>query len=45
MAFHITEEEIELTPSQKDGISKELEMEQRIFGCEWIQKAGILLRL
>ncbi|KAI9475361.1 Fanconi anemia protein FancD2 nuclease-domain-containing protein [Zychaea mexicana] len=38
-------EQIELTPSRKDGIPEELEESLRNFGCEFIQSAGILLKL
>lgn len=31
--------------SQNDGLSKEIEMDLRILGCELIQTAGILLKL
>ena len=34
----------EETPSFIDGVTKEEEKLQRIFGCELIQEAGILLR-
>lgn len=33
------------TPSRRDGCSHELEVDLRIVGCEYIQTAGILLRL
>lgn len=33
------------TPSENDGIEKEVEMDLRILGCELIQTAGILLKL
>ncbi|KAI1309384.1 Cyclin-L2 [Halotydeus destructor] len=33
------------TPSVKDGLSKEEELDLRILGCELIQNSGILLRL
>ncbi|KAL8445930.1 hypothetical protein Emed_005290 [Eimeria media] len=33
------------TPSFQDGISREVETSQRIYGCRLIQKAGVLLRL
>lgn len=33
------------TPSQKDGMSHELEVDLRITGCEYIQSAGLLLKL
>lgn len=35
----------EQTVSQIDGLSKEIEMDLRILGCELIQTAGILLKL
>lgn len=33
------------TPSAKDGMSKDLEIDIRINGCECIQSAGMLLKL
>lgn len=33
------------TPSRKDGVSQSLEVDLRITGCEYIQSAGLLLRL
>ncbi len=33
------------TPSRKDGIDKDTEDKLRVYGCELIQKGGILLRL
>ena len=33
------------TPSSRDGVSHELEVDLRIVGCEYIQSAGLLLRL
>jgi len=33
------------TASQIDGLSREIEMDLRILGCELIQTAGILLKL
>ncbi|KAL8444639.1 hypothetical protein Emag_005397 [Eimeria magna] len=33
------------TPSFQDGIPREVETSQRIYGCRLIQKAGVLLRL
>ncbi|TPX63989.1 hypothetical protein SpCBS45565_g06186 [Spizellomyces sp. 'palustris'] len=41
----LTVEQLEQSPSRQDGISQELETELRVFGCELIQSAGILLRL
>jgi hypothetical protein len=36
---------IESSPSSLDNVSKEEEKLRRIFGCELIQEAGILLRV
>lgn len=33
------------TPSVTDGISRDIETSHRIYGCQLIQEAGILLRL
>ena len=33
------------TPSQLDGLSKAIETNLRIIGCEYIQASGILLKL
>lgn len=33
------------TPSIRDGLSRDTEISQRIYGCQLIQKAGVLLRL
>lgn len=33
------------TVSQEDGLSREIEVDLRILGCELIQTAGILLKL
>lgn len=33
------------TVSQDDGLSREIELDLRILGCELIQTAGILLKL
>lgn len=33
------------TPSSRDGMSHDLEVDLRIVGCEYIQSAGLLLRL
>jgi hypothetical protein len=38
-------EQIESTPSRRDGIPEELEDELRVYGCQLIQQAGILLDL
>ena len=41
----IPEEKLENTPSRKHGISEDLERDLRVVGCEYIQCAGLLLRL
>ncbi|KAK2710690.1 cyclin-L2-like [Artemia franciscana] len=38
-------ERLDSTPSSKDGLDHEIEMDLRIYGCDLIQTAGILLRL
>ena len=41
----LDEDHIRNTPSIKDGLDKEVEIDLRIVGCEYIQMAGILLKL
>jgi len=41
----IPEEKLENTPSRKHGIIEELERDLRVVGCEYIQCAGLLLKL
>lgn len=41
----LPENRLEETPSQQDGLDKEVEIDLRILGCELIQVAGILLKL
>ncbi|KAI9104818.1 cyclin-like protein [Phlyctochytrium arcticum] len=41
----LTLPQLENSPSRQDGLSAEHERELRVFGCELIQSAGILLRL
>lgn len=41
----LPEEKLNLTPSQLDGLGTETETDLRIYGCELIQTAGILLKL
>lgn len=41
----IPRERLENTPSFKDGVSHELEANLRVVGCEYIQSAGLLLKL
>ncbi|KAL9689400.1 hypothetical protein QQ045_009785 [Rhodiola kirilowii] len=43
--FYLTNEQLEETPSRKDGIDNETETTLRIYGCDLIQESGILLRL
>lgn len=41
----LDEDQLANTPSIKDGLDKEVEIDLRIVGCEYIQMAGILLQL
>lgn len=41
----LPKERLYTTPSMRDGLNKEVEIDLRIVGCEYIQVAGILLRL
>jgi transcription initiation factor TFIIIB Brf1 subunit/transcription initiation factor TFIIB len=42
---YFTDEQVENSPSRKDGVPQHIERRLRIFGCEIIQDAGILLKL
>lgn len=41
----LPEDKLIATPSQLDGLDSETETDLRIYGCELIQTAGILLKL
>lgn len=41
----LSDNKLEETPSQQDGLDKQVETDLRILGCELIQIAGILLKL
>lgn len=41
----LTLEQLQQTPSRKDGITEEQEDNMRQLGCHFIQTAGILLKL
>lgn len=41
----LPDEKLSPTPSQIDGLSSDTETDLRIYGCELIQTAGILLKL
>ncbi|KAJ7969160.1 Cyclin-L1-1 [Quillaja saponaria] len=43
--FYLTEEQLQNSPSRKDGIDEATETTLRIYGCDLIQESGILLRL
>ena len=43
--FYLTDEELNNSPSRKDGIDEATETILRIYGCDLIQESGILLRL
>lgn len=40
-----SEAQVRETPSRRDGIPAEFEDELRVYGCQLIQQAGILLSL
>lgn len=42
--FYLSDEELENSPSRRDGIDRETEAALRAYGCELVQEAGILLR-
>lgn len=41
----LPDEKLSITPSQSDGLDADTETDLRIYGCELIQTAGILLKL
>ncbi|XP_003740257.1 cyclin-L1 [Galendromus occidentalis] len=41
----LTEDKLNNTPSMQDGLDREVETDLRFIGCEFIQTAGILLKL
>lgn len=43
--FYLEAADLADSPSRKDGVSQEVERDQRIYGCELIQEACILLKL
>lgn len=43
--FYLTQEQLQNSPSRKDGIDEETESVLRLFGCELVQEGGILLKL
>ena len=43
--FYLTDEQLKNSPSRKDGIDEATETTLRIYGCDLIQKSGILLKL
>ncbi|XP_022932108.1 cyclin-L1-1-like isoform X5 [Cucurbita moschata] len=43
--FYLTDEQLTNSPSRKDGIDEATETSLRIYGCDLIQEAGILLKL
>lgn len=44
-SFQVSDEQLQNSPSRADGIDEVSEAHLRLFGCELIQQAGILLRL
>lgn len=45
ISFVVNEEEFYNTPSRKEGIDELTEFDLRVYGCELIQEAGILLKM
>lgn len=43
--FYLTDEELQNSPSRKDGIDEATELNLRIYGCDLIQESGILMKL
>ncbi|KAK9060990.1 hypothetical protein SSX86_018170 [Deinandra increscens subsp. villosa] len=43
--FYLNDEQLQNTPSRKDGIDEATETTLRIYGCDLIQESGILLKL
>ncbi|XP_022972920.1 cyclin-L1-1-like isoform X2 [Cucurbita maxima] len=43
--FYLTDEQLTNSPSRKNGIDEATETSLRIYGCDLIQEAGILLKL
>ncbi|KAK2968638.1 hypothetical protein RJ640_030718 [Escallonia rubra] len=43
--FYLTDEQLQNSPSRKDGIDEATETRLRIYGCDLIQESGILLKL
>ncbi|KAL2634673.1 hypothetical protein R1flu_006152 [Riccia fluitans] len=43
--FYLSNEQIKNSPSRKDGVDEETEDTLRLYGCDMIQEAGILLKL
>ncbi|CAI5513320.1 unnamed protein product, partial [Closterium sp. Naga37s-1] len=44
-SFYLTKDQIDDSPSRKEGVDKETEYVLRVYGCELIQESGILLKL
>jgi hypothetical protein len=42
--FYLSEDELENSPSRAHGIDRETEATLRVYGCELVQEAGILLQ-
>ncbi|KAM1353875.1 hypothetical protein ACFX2H_033303 [Malus domestica] len=43
--FYLTDEQLQNSPSRKDGTDEATETTLRIYGCDLIQESGILLKL
>jgi hypothetical protein len=44
-AFQVTDDQLQQSPSRDAGFDEQAETYLRLYGCELIQEAGILLRL
>lgn len=43
--FYLTDDQLQDTPSRKDGVDEATETTLRIYGCDLIQESGILLKV
>ncbi|KAL5566182.1 hypothetical protein UlMin_029346 [Ulmus minor] len=43
--FYLSDEQLQNSPSRKDGIDEATEITLRIYGCDLVQESGILLKL
>jgi cyclin L len=43
--FYLSAEDLENTPSRKSGVNADTELRLRVYGCDRIQRAVVLLQL